>query len=65
MKKCTWKRYAAGVMIAAMLAGQPMAAFAQEAAAVSEDNADVTAASEIENETETGTETDTETETET
>lgn len=31
MKKCTWKKYTASVLVAAMLAAQPMAVYADEA----------------------------------
>ena len=36
MKKCTWKKYTASVLVAAMLAAQPMAVYADEASAASQ-----------------------------
>ena len=35
MKKCTWKKYTASVLVAAMLAAQPMAVYADEASTAS------------------------------
>lgn len=36
MKKCTWKKYTASVLVAAMLAAQPMAVYADEASTASQ-----------------------------
>lgn len=36
MKKCTWKKYTASVLVAAMLAAQPMAVYADEASKASQ-----------------------------
>ena len=36
MKKCTWKKYTASVLVAAMLATQPMAVYADEASTASQ-----------------------------
>lgn len=36
MKKCTWKKYTASVLVAAMLATQPMAVYADEASKASQ-----------------------------
>jgi flagellum-specific peptidoglycan hydrolase FlgJ len=36
LKKCTWKKYTASVLVAAMLAAQPMAVYADEASAASQ-----------------------------
>ena len=36
MKKCTWKKYTASVIVAAMLAAQPMAVYADEASTASQ-----------------------------
>jgi len=36
LKKCTWKKYTASVLVAAMLAAQPMAVYADEASTASQ-----------------------------
>ena len=36
MRKCTWKKYTASVLVAAMLAAQPMAVYADEASTASQ-----------------------------
>ena len=36
MKKCTWKKYTASVLVAAMLAAQPLAVYADEASTASQ-----------------------------
>ena len=47
MKKCTWKKYTASVLVAAMLAAQPMAVYADEASTASQAAYSDTEAKEI------------------